>query len=558
MLSLFVVLAVLLEARVWITRDGTVGGLQGDPELFMWYLRWAPWAVLHGQDPFITHHLIAPTGANLLWNTSIIGPSLVMSPVTAVVGPQWSYDVLMTAAPALSGFVAHLALRRHASVRGSLAGGVLYGFSPALTAQSLGHPMISIAVFPPLAMLLIEDVVTAGSRRRRLTRGALLGAAAAVQLLTGTEMLALTVIAAALGVAVLAALHPTVARARLRGVAEGFGAAAVVGLALAAVPLVVLLAGPDHVGATLQVPDVYVQDLANLGVPGPFQAVAPGAAVDISAHATGNAVEVSGYLGIPLLLLLAATAALLWRRHPAAALVRWATLTAVAIVVLSLGPHLHVDGHVLHLPLPWRLAAGRPLLDSLLPSRFMVIAYLPLAALVAAAVDVMLRRSGPGARVVTLIATAAVAVSLLPRPLPAYTPSVAGFFSGPAVERIPEGSTVLLSAGGRGGDAMLDQAVSGMRFRMTDGAVFIPGPHFGPPPGPLEDELAAAEGPDAWALPDAVRQQALRVDLDALHLSAVVVAPQPQRARVEGLIAALLGVPAEQIDGVALWILPAG
>ena len=52
-------------------RDLVGGG--SDPQLFVWSLGWWPHAVLHGQNPFVTHLLWAPHGSNLAWATSVPG-----------------------------------------------------------------------------------------------------------------------------------------------------------------------------------------------------------------------------------------------------------------------------------------------------------------------------------------------------------------------------------------------------------------------------------------------------------------------------------------------------
>jgi hypothetical protein len=50
-------------------------------------LRWTPFALEHGHNPFVTGHLNAPYGVNLLWNTSLLLPGLLFAPVTRTFGP---------------------------------------------------------------------------------------------------------------------------------------------------------------------------------------------------------------------------------------------------------------------------------------------------------------------------------------------------------------------------------------------------------------------------------------------------------------------------------------
>src|SRR5688572_8717593 len=93
-LTLFVALAVLLFHQAWASPGTTWIGGPGDPPLFMWYLRWMPWAIAHGHNPLFTDHMNFPDGVNLMWNTTMPVPSLLLSPLTLVVGPLATYNVL--------------------------------------------------------------------------------------------------------------------------------------------------------------------------------------------------------------------------------------------------------------------------------------------------------------------------------------------------------------------------------------------------------------------------------------------------------------------------------
>src|SRR5438309_1742433 len=147
-LAVFVVLAVLLFASTWRHPSAAWIGDARDPHLFMWYLGWVPSQVVSGHSPLFTTYLDYPSGANLMWNTSIFVPAMLLWPVTAALGPVVSYNVLVTAAVALSAWCAFLAVRR--LVANDLfagAAGLLYGFSPYMVGQSAGHPHVTLAVF---------------------------------------------------------------------------------------------------------------------------------------------------------------------------------------------------------------------------------------------------------------------------------------------------------------------------------------------------------------------------------------------------------------------------
>ena len=122
LLSLLVCLAlsVAMFWRIWQepTRRLLGGGL-GDGALMMWFLRWTPAALGHGLNPLFTDYLNVPNGVNVMWNTSLLLPGLVLAPITVTLGPVLTFNLLGTLALALSAWCATLAFRRY--VRSNLA-----------------------------------------------------------------------------------------------------------------------------------------------------------------------------------------------------------------------------------------------------------------------------------------------------------------------------------------------------------------------------------------------------------------------------------------------------
>jgi hypothetical protein len=102
-----------------------------------------------------------------------------------------------------------------------------------------------------------------------------------------------------------------------------------------------------------------------------------------------NVVEAGGYIGVPLLVL---GGYLFWRSRHRPRM----QLTAVLLVgaaILSLGPHLTVDGRTFHVPLPFDVLGHLPLLDDILPVRFSFEVGAFMAAAIAFGVDDMRGRS---------------------------------------------------------------------------------------------------------------------------------------------------------------------
>src|SRR5439155_13992216 len=116
------------------------------------------------------------------------------------------------------------------------------------------------------------------------------------------------------------------------------------------------------------------------------------------------------YVGIPLLLLLIVATALGWRRP----LVRMAAALSVVAALLSMGPSLHVGGHVTPIPLPWAVLGRLPLFESAVPSRLMLFAFLGIGLLLADLATVALR-PGAGRRAAWAAVIAIALVPLAPR-----------------------------------------------------------------------------------------------------------------------------------------------
>jgi hypothetical protein len=544
----------------WRDPTGFLIGGASDPEQTIWTIGWPVHALAAGHNPWLTDYLDYPDGVNLMWTPTPTAPALLLSPVVLLWGPVVAYDLLMTLGPALSAWTAAIAIHRLVpSGAAAFLGGLVYGFSPYVLAQELGHLDFVMAWLPPVVLLLLHELLV--RRRRPLLTGALLGLVAALQLYTSAEMLATTAAIALAGVLVLLGVALAArldVRPALLALAGGGPVALVTAAVVAAPGLLTMFLGPQVVHGVIQPPDTYVTDVASLVVPDQLQLVAPDRLVSLTRGFTGLEVEWDGYVGLPLLVLLVATA-VRWRRRP---LVLWASVLAAAVAVLSFGPHPHVLGHVLDVvPLPWLLLGATPVLAQALPSRLMGYFYLLAGILLA----VFVSRAIPSPRplAVRLPAAALVALSLLllaPQATPWVTPHVdAAFFTSPAVRRIPAGSVALVVPWAGPGDpnAMSWQAEAGYRYRMPEGYALHPAPDgevaFGPPRSATSDVLEAielGEGPPART--DALRRS-LAADLAGWQVRTVVVGPMPHEDQAVATLAWVMGRPPERVDGVWVW-----
>ena len=546
-LGVYLVLSVAMLWKGLFTGSGTVVGRLQDPALFIWYLQWLPFALGHHLNPLLTTYLHYPSGANLMWNTSIVFPALVLAPVTIAFGPITAYNVLCVTAVASSAWCGYLAARRFTqSWWAAVVGGLLYGFSPYVVSQSLGHPNLALAFYPALAVIFADEILVR-QRARPWRLGVLLGAVTALQLMTSEELLGETVIMAVPGLVALALLHRAEVRQRLHYVLRVAGPALLTFVALAGYPLYVQLLGPERIHGALWYLNYYVATLERFVVPSNVQLLGPG---------PRSVLGDSGvYVGIPLLLL--AVAAVVWLRRRTVVVV--AAVTLASAMVLSLGGFLNVwDGHSTPVPLPWLPIDVLPFFNDILPIRVMLFGYLALGILVAFFLDRVLRHPRTRWRVAGVLAAVVALVPLLPvLPFPSERWSVPAFFSSADVHRLSTTGSVLMTSS-PGYDTSVWQAVSEMSFRSATGPVFTPGPggwQWGTNLGALGSEIRQV-GDDGRPVPAALTasdRSAYVAELQALDVGSVVVGPELHQTQVARLFGELLGGPGESVGGVVVW-----
>ena len=550
-LGAYLALSFLLFAAVWAHPTAVLAGNQEDSGPHVFFVDWPAYALGHGHNPLLSTWVGAPHGINLGWNTPVFVQSLLAWPITALAGPVVAFNLVITLGPALTAFVSFLAIRRYVPNRvAAAAGGLLVGFSPYLIAHAAaGHANQVTAAGAPL-LLLILDSLLVRQRARAWLLGLALGAVAALIVYSGVEeVLSGAVVMAAVGLAVLAAVAP----ASLRTVMAGRMRRRLAQALLVAVPTFLLLAGPflwyqflgpQHLAGAVRPTNRYVTDLANLVVPTHIQAVAPAATAGMAAHFSGNLGEAVGYLGLPLILALVAVTVSQWRRL----VVRWAALTALVAVVLSLGPTLHVAGHDTRVSLPWRLMARLPLFDNAEAVRYMLFAFLLAGLLVAIGVEALMRERDRHTRAGGVALLALSAVALAPAlPLASRPTAIPAFFTSAAVQKIAPGSVAYLLPSVKP-DTLLWQAVAGLRFRMVGGWYLGPDERGHVRQGPLPTRLSNAVG-DIEASGDIfvatpADLTAYRSELHSDGVQSIIVTPyEPYETAVARFFSMVTGTP---------------
>ena len=476
----YVLAAVGLTWRLWanpaVTAPTQAGGrgVSTDVYFMAWCLRYSAAAIAHGGLPALTTTALnAPHGVNMMWNTSMLLPGVLLAPVTLVAGPVTSLIVLLTVGFAGSAASMFFVLRWWGATIGAAAiGGALYGFSPALLVAAQDHSDLQFAVLPPL--IIHTALRLAAGHGRTLRTGAWLGLLVAAQVFIDEELLFDTAVAGLVILAVLVASRPSMVLPRAPGAAAGLGVALVVVALLCGHALLVQLFGPltEHGSAWRmggfgnQPPDF---------VTAPSTQLFHGAIASFISRTRQSAAEYLGYLGWPMLLMPTAAAVVFWRD----AKIRAAAVGFALLELLSVGGHAVTAGgwHVGPGLLPWHWLTRLTLLAPLVPNRFSILADGAAAVVLAFAADrtIAAMRGSRDWRSLAIAAAAATALMLVilpvvPRPLAASTVSALPPGWRPAIARLhlPAGASLLVLPV-NGPLTMEWQAVTGDQFSIAGG-----------------------------------------------------------------------------------------
>jgi hypothetical protein len=248
-LAVLTSLGLLLNERVWL--HGRMATLtlsqRGDVAEQLWFLGVIPHLVFSGHSILHTDLAYAGSGGvNLMANTSLVGPALLLSGLTWLSGPVLALNVGLLLAPVLSGWAMYALLTRFtSSFLIATFGAVSFGFCPALLSHlRLAHFQLTFALVLPLLGLLAVDLLR-GHRSPKRT-GLLAGLALVVQYAIGAEMLAIESLAAvALFVAAMLVDRKSCA-AWLRLGLKAVPYTLAVAVPLLCVPVAYELFGPRH------------------------------------------------------------------------------------------------------------------------------------------------------------------------------------------------------------------------------------------------------------------------------------------------------------------------
>lgn len=538
-----------------------IGGCCDAPSA-AWFLRWTGFALSHNLNVLVSNYAGIWSGFNVMWQPPampLVGA--VVWPLETFLGPFISYNLVVTMAMSTSGWACYIAMRRWVGgYVGPFIAGLAFCFSAYITAHAVGHPQF-MALAPSVFFLLILSDLLIYRKRLYWRSGIALGIVGAGQFLISQETFADMLIVSIVIVGTVWLFQKRTFLQHLRSTVTALSLSAAICAAFLAWPLSVEFFGPEQLHGLLRPQNFFVTDLANLVLPNPWTS---------QFHPFGGTYafqwqwvlsEMGAFIGVPLLVFIMVV--FVRCRHDPFVLI--CGTSALIVLLLSLGPSLHVAGHDLHVPLPWWPIEHLPLLESALPVRLDAFWQLGVCGLTAVGVREIASIRKLRKRAVGFILVAICLVPLLPTfDYWTWEPEVPAFFTTAAVKQIPQGATVFVVPFPRDQiydvDPMVWQLFANMRFRMPGGYVFFPSP-FGPGlavTGGAEDALTLrlddiAEGKKLPTLsrPDLMYMRSIL--FSKYRPQYALVGPMPgERAALE-LMTGVLEERPTYVEGVYLW-----
>ncbi len=568
----YALLGVLVCLNYWGDVQHRVSShLPTDHSWFEWLFAHGAYSVRHLENPLFTARQNAPDGVNMMANTSLLGVTLPLAPLTLLLGPQVMYALYLGAALSATAATSYWVLSRHLvrSRGAAFVGGAFLGFAPGIVHHANGQPnFVSNFLLP----LIVARVLRLGEPGRWRRNGIALGLLVAYQIFINEEMLLLTALACLVVVVAWVVQRPRAARERAGAFLAAAGVGGGLALLLAAYPIWFQFNGPQsYRGLQGGVFHNWGEDLMAF-VTFARDTVAGNEAVEQTIGLT----EQNTWFGWPLVLVALVALVLLVRRSLPA---RILAVLVVVFSVAAIGPKVRFDGVETTVDGPWAYVPDDlPLVEMMMPTRLSLVVAAAVGVLLALAWDALSGRgrppvpaqrtgsAAPGSRPrwlrpVGYAAIVAALLPLFPRPLPAQRIDPPPHFitAGGWRPYVPDGRTLV--------PVPIPSNVHGLPTlrwsALTEQAFPIPGGYFIGPNEVGEGVFGAPNRPtstliystmDANKVPPLTaenRRQALD-DLRFWKASVVVLGANPREAVLRELMTQLLGEP-RRVDDVWLW-----
>jgi hypothetical protein len=373
----YLALAVVLIGHSAIFRldSECICGGGADPMQYVWSIKWVPWAIGHGHNPFLTNAMWAPGPFDLAATGWTPLAALVAIPVTLTIGPLASYNLLILASPALAAFFAfRLCHYITGRVAPAVVGGFMFGFSSYVVGQMIGHLHLTLVFFIPLAVEFVLRHLDGRSSRRRFVIE--IAAVVVGQALLSTEVLFTALMFGAITLVAGWAFADTELRERIRRTTVDIVFGGIVGAVVLSPFLyyAVIYDSPPPLIDESRLP----MDALNPLVPTPVDHIGQHSFAAVAETFHGAFAESGGYIGIAVVILVGWWLISTWKRRATRVM-----LVVLAFgILLSLGTALNIAGHPT-ISLPWKLVENLPVFEQVIPERLALYTSLVVAIAVA-------------------------------------------------------------------------------------------------------------------------------------------------------------------------------
>ncbi|MGW5669719.1 hypothetical protein [Micromonospora sp. NPDC003776] len=575
-LAAYALLGVLVCLNYWGDVQHRVSShLPTDHSWFEWLFAHGAYSVRHLENPLFTARQNAPDGVNMMANTSLLGVTLPLAPLTLLFGPQVMYALYLGAALSATAATSYWMLSRHLvrSRGAAFVGGAFLGFAPGIVHHANGQPnFVSNFLLP----LIVVRVLRLGEPGRRLRNGIALGLLVAYQIFINEEMLLLTALACLVVVLAYVVQRPRAAGRQAGTFLAAGGIGAALAVALTAYPIWYQFNGPQsYRGLQGGVFHSWGEDLMAF-VTFARDTVAGDEAVEKTIGLT----EQNSWFGWPLVLVALVALVLLVRRSLPARIV---AVLVLVFTVAALGPKLRFNGVETTVDGPWAYVPDNlPLVEMMMPTRLTLVVAGAVGVLLAlawnalagagrpvvpaprAAAEATPAPAGPRRRWLRGLGYVAIVAALLPlfpRPLPAQRIDPPPHFITAGTWRpyVPAGRTLVpvpIPSNVHGLPTLRWSALTGLQFPIPAGYFIGPNENgegvFGAPNRPTSTLIySTMDAGRVPAITDENRRQALE-DLRFWKASVVVLGANPSEGVLRELMTSLLGPP-QRVDDVWLW-----
>jgi hypothetical protein len=556
-LASFVAAAVALTARLWTApADGVLN--RQDQAFFEWMLAHGARVLTGGVDPFFSAQMNTPDGVNMMANTSVLGISIPLAPLTVALGPHATFNVFLAGALVATAASWYFVLSRQFLLARPAAwvGGLFCAFAPGMVSQANGHPNI-VAQF--LVPVIIWRTLKLREEDRWLRNGLLLALPTVWQAFINLEILFMTAVGLFVFVVVMAALSPD-ARRTWRPFLAGLAVAGGVSLVVLAYPIWYHFRGPQ---SYLGLPDNVRNFGTDVAAYPAFARQSLAGDPETARRLAQNPSEENAFFGWPLLVLVGLIVVACCRRAYVIALL----VAGLVLAAFSLGPKVKINGVITELPSVWGHLTDLPLLNAVVPTRWALATIPVVGLLLAVGLDRALAfaagrpSAGIAIRIVTALAFTAALAPIVPVTLPTRELAAVPEFvaSGAWRDYTADGRSIVFVpvVSSVATDPLRWSAATRNDLRFTQG--YFLGPNdtngkatFTAPRRPTTTYLSLVRSKKPAAVTPELRAAA-EDDLRYWRAGAVVLVPGDDTARYRAALTELYGFEPREIGGVLVW-----